>query len=122
MQKIFINHTNHPSDKWSAEQISAAKVYGDIKDIPFPAIEPRASSAQIKQLVKENLKEILELKPAVVLCQGEFNYTFEMVTLLKNSGIKVIAATSERRVSVEILADGRSQQVSTFCFVRFREY
>ena len=38
MRKIFVNHTNHPSARWSAEQISAAQVYGEILDMPFPAV------------------------------------------------------------------------------------
>ena len=85
MKKIFINHTNHPSERWSAEQIAAAE-------------------------------------PSCVLCQGEFNYTFEAVSRLKSAGVKVVAATSERCVRAEVLPDGSTRQVSTFRFVQFREY
>ncbi|MBR6888445.1 MAG: CRISPR-associated protein [Selenomonadaceae bacterium] len=119
---MFVNHTNHPSERWSAEQISAAQVYGEILDIPFPAVDAEATPAQVAALVEENLEKILALKPAAVLCQGEFNYTFVLVERLKSFGVKVVAATSERATVDEILPDGSTRQVSTFRFVQFREY
>ena len=120
--KNFINHTNHPSGKWGAEQIAAAKVFGEISDFPFPAVNPHATTEEIRKTVADNLKKICELAPAAVLCQGEFNYTFEMVTQLKTLGIKVLAATTERISVEEILTDGSTRQISTFRFVQFREY
>lgn len=122
MGKIFLNHTNHPSSKWSVEQISAAKIFGEIIDFPFPNIPPQADEIEIKKIVEENLREILNFSPAVVLCQGEFNYTFAMVTELKKNNIPVAAATSERIVSTVIEEDGSSKSLSTFRFVRFRNY
>ena len=122
MKKIFINHTNHPSARWSQEQLSAAKIYGEIIDIPFPLINATSTTDEISELVKTNLEKILALEPAIVLCQGEFNYTFAMVEGLKNVGVKVVAATSERIAVEEILTDGSTRQVSTFRFVQFREY
>ncbi len=44
MANTFINLTNHPSTKWGADQLAAAKKYGNIVDIPFPAVDPEASS------------------------------------------------------------------------------
>lgn len=122
MTKIFINHTNHPAARWSAEQISAARVYGEIVDVAFPAVNAAATTQEVRELVQNNLKKILELEPAIVLCQGEFNYTFAMVEELKKLGVKVVAATSERVAVEEILSDGSTRQISTFRFVQFREY
>ena len=122
MRKIFINHTNHPAARWSAEQISAAKIYGEILDVAFPAVNAAATTQEVSELVQSNLKKILELEPAIVLCQGEFNYTFAMVEELKKLGVKVVAATSERVAVEEILSDGSTRQISTFRFVQFREY
>lgn len=122
MKKIFLNHTNHPSDKWSKEQINAAEKFGEITDLPFPAIPPEFGKEEVAEKVDENLKKILELEPAAVLCQGEFNYTFAMVSRLKKNKIPVFAATSERMVSSVIQEDGSSRTVSTFRFVRFRDY
>ena len=122
MKKIFLNHTNHPSDKWSSEQIAAAEIFGEIIDLPFPAIPPEFEKEEVAKKVAENLKKILSLEPVAVLCQGEFNYTFAMVSELKKNKIPVFAATSERIVSTVIQDDGSSKSVSTFRFVKFRNY
>lgn len=122
MKKIFLNHTNHPSDKWSSEQIAAAEIFGEIIDLPFPAIPPEFGKEEVVEKVAENLKKILSLEPAAVLCQGEFNYTFAMVNELKKNKIPVFAATSERMVSSVVQEDGSSRSVSTFRFVKFRDY
>ncbi len=122
MKKIFINHTNHPSERWSAEQIAAAQAYGEISDVPFPAVSAEATAAEVRVLVCEYIEKILAAEPSCVLCQGEFNYTFEMVSRLKSAGVTVVAATSERSVRTEILPDGSTRQISTFRFVQFREY
>lgn len=122
MKKIFLNHTNHPSDKWSSEQIAAAEIFGEIIDLPFPAIPPEFDKEEVVEKVAENLKKILSLEPAAVLCQGEFSYTFAMVNELKKNKIPVFAATSERIVSSVVQEDGSSRSVSTFRFVKFRDY
>ncbi|MBQ6298635.1 MAG: CRISPR-associated protein [Selenomonadaceae bacterium] len=119
---MFINHTNHPSERWSNEQITASKIYGQIADMPFPLIRADATTAEVRELVRENMEKIMTMKPAAVLCQGEFNYTFALVEQLKSLGVKVVAATSERTVQEEIMPDGSTRQVSTFRFVQFREY
>ena len=102
--------------------MSAAKIFGEIVDVPFPNIPPQLDENEVKEIVAENLQEILNFSPAVVLCQGEFNYTFAMVTELKKNNIPVVAATSERIVSTVIEEDGSSKSISTFRFVRFRNY
>ena len=122
MDKIFINHTNHPSAKWSVEQKTAAEIFGKIVDIPFPDVPPSFNTEEIHELVLNKLQEILELAPVAVLCQGEFNYTVAMAEELKKRGITVMAATSERIVSEVIESDGSTKRVSVFNFVRFRPY
>ena len=122
VEKIFINHTNHRSENWSAEQTAAAEKLGRIVDLPFPEIPSNFSTEEVKQLVLENLQEILKLSPTVVLCQGEFSYTFAMVEELKKIKIPVIATTSERIVSEITDSDGSTKKVSVFRFVRFRAY
>lgn len=40
---MLLNLSNHPAAKWSAAQIQAAqKEFGDLHDLPFPAIAPDA--------------------------------------------------------------------------------
>ncbi len=122
MKKIFINHTNHPTAHWSGEQLSAARIYGELMDMAFPVVSATATVQEVRDMVQRNLKKILELEPAVVLCQGELNYTFAMVEQLKSLGVKVVAATSERIIQEEIMPDGSTRQISTFRFIQFREY
>ena len=62
------------------------------------------------------------MNPAAVLCQGEYNYTYLMINYLKQNNIVVLAATSERIVNEIIKADGSTQKISSFQFVKFRQY
>lgn len=122
MRKIFVNHTNHAAADWSAEQRAAAETFGEIVDVPFPEVPPQASELDVAELAEKNLREILNLQPTAVLCQGEFNYTFALVSALKEKNIPVLAATSERISSEVPQPDGSSRKVSVFRFVRFRRY
>lgn len=121
MKKIFINHTNHPSEKWSAAQREAAEAYGSIVDVPFPPVPSDATAEEVSALVQLQLEKILLMEPAAVLCQGEFNYTFAMVERLKQAGIATLAACSER-VTSEIVQGDCTTRVSHFRFVQFRAY
>ena len=121
MRKVFINHTNHPSDKWSDAQRTAAESFGSIVDVPFPPVPSSASSEEVLELVQSHLSKILSMEPAAVLCQGEFNYTFAMVERLKQLGITTLAACSER-VTSEIVQGDCTTRVSHFRFVQFRPY
>ena len=67
---MFINHTNHSSQNWSDEQLVAARQYGDIIDIPFPRIDPLASTKDIARLAQDYAGRIIALHPTAVLCQG----------------------------------------------------
>ena len=122
LKKIFVNHTNHASAQWSPEQIAAAEIYGEIADFPFPNIDANFDEAQISALVEVNGKKIMALNPAAVLCQGEFSYTYAMINFLKKNNVVVIAAASERIVEERVTADGATQKISLFKFVRFRQY
>ena len=102
--------------------MTAAQAYGELVDVPFPNVDADATPAEVAAQVEENLAKILAHKPAAVLCQGEFNYTFALVARLKNLGVTTVAATSERVVVEEILPDGSARHISTFRFVQFREY
>lgn len=119
---VFINHTNHPSVNWNIEQKAAAERYGEIVDMPFPVVPAEAAIEEVQQLAEENLTDIVEQKPAAVLCQGEFTYTHALVKMMQAAGITVLAACSER-CAVEIVdEDGAARRESVFRFVQFREY
>lgn len=120
--KVFINLSNHPSDKWSAVQRNAAQCYGRIVDIRFPQIEPDADSKAIDELVKEYLERLSCYEIAAVMLQGEFVFTYRLVSELKRRNITVLSACA-RRVALESFSDsGTTLRESEFAFVQFREY
>lgn len=121
---IFVNFSNHPSENWNNEQISAAKSIvsgGSIVDIAFPQVSGDADESEISRTANKYAKEIISLNPSAVMCQGEFGICLEVVTTLKNNGIKVLYSCSERK-TVETVIDNRTEKTSVFKFVRFREY
>ena len=117
MEHKFVNFTNHPSDKWEAEQRQSALEYGEIVDLPFPAVEAEADEAVINDMAASYVEKILKLQPCVVLCQGEFCLVFQVTTMLKAQGVTVLAACGKR----EVKEYGNKKEV-TFKFVRFRKY
>lgn len=118
--ELFLNLSNHPSSAWSDEQLAAARQYGEVKDMEFPAIGPDADEAAIVALAEEYEKKIMDLaknKHLTVHIMGEMTFTFCLVERLKRKGIDCVASTTNRQVEER---DG--QKLSTFQFVRFRNY
>jgi hypothetical protein len=116
---MLINLSNHPTTKWSTAQQSTAEYYyhHTIEDIPFPDINPEWNKDEIGRLATEYRDTILLKNPAAVHIMGEMTFTYALVTLLKDAGIKCIASTTDRIVEE---VDGK--KVATFRFVQFREY
>lgn len=118
---MLINFSNHPSKYWELKQLDAAKVYGEIKDIPFPAVNPESDYNDIQDLADKYVKKILsfvENHQITVHVMGEMTLAFLVVSLLKEKGIECIASTTDR--NSEMISD--SQKISDFQFVRFRKY
>ncbi|WP_298464924.1 CRISPR-associated protein [uncultured Mitsuokella sp.] len=122
MGNIFINHTNHCSSYWSEDERRAAQVFGEIVDVAFPAVSSSASEEEIEKLAHDNAVRIIAQKPAAVLCQGEYTYTYALVKRLLAQGICVVAACSERVVEEQHEPDGSTRRISQFRFTRFRRY
>lgn len=119
---MFVNCSNHSSEMWSEEQLQAAHAWGDIADYPFPYVEAVADRKEIQKKAQHVVDRILGLRPDAVLCQGEYILNYAIVKRLKELGIMVVAASSERMVEERRMPDGSTQKVSRFSFVRFREY
>lgn len=116
---MLINLTNHPLHKWDTEQQKLAEsLYGELIDIPFPNVPPDADELYIDKLANEYLQQILEHKPEAVHVQGEFTFTYRIVSLLRKKGIKCLASTTNRLMTEN--PDG--SRTYQFRFVRFREY
>lgn len=114
---IFVNYSNHPSDKWDVEQISEASKYGRIVDIPFPNVPPLMDEDGIASMADEQVALILSYSPDAVMCQGEFTLSYSVINRLLEAGISVLAACSDR---VKEEKDG--MMISNYKFIRFREY
>ena len=121
---MFINFSNHPSDKWETAQIDAARKYGEIVDIPFPAVSPDGDEEYISKLADDYIERIVDTPGQIeaVMVQGEFNLTYAFVNRLIAKGIKAFSACTAR--SVKEIQDemGVVKKESVFQFVRFREY
>lgn len=118
---MFINFSNHPSAQWPQAQTTAALAYGEIIDIPFPAVPSDATTDDICNMADEFTGLIMQHNPDAVMCQGEFTLAFAIVSQLISRGITVLAACSERKV-VEVTENGITKKNAYFEFKRFREY
>lgn len=121
---MLINLTNHPKDKWQSRQLETAlKKYKSIVDLPFPNINPKASSHQVKKKAESYLKKCSHLlakssdKFNAVHLMGEFTFVYHLVNLLKQKKITVVVSTTDR-----IIEEKDGKKIVTFQFVRFREY
>ena len=119
---MLINLSNHSHDAWSGEQLAAAAVYGDVSDMDFPNVPKSADEVWIAQTAGAVCREILSEHPDAVLVQGEMALTYSIVKLLRDNGITVVCASSERCCETEIAPDGSTVRRSVFRFVRFRKY
>ena len=117
---MFINFSNHPSAKWSEEQKTAARKYGEIKDIPFPAVDPLWDMNLVEEKAEEYVQMFISATPDAVLCQGEFSLFYAIVRRLLSAGITVLVACSERN-SREIHENGVTKKQIIFNFVQFRQ-
>ena len=134
---MFVNFSNHPSQKWSKEQLDAAVALGGIVvDVPFPVVPPTATCDDVRRLAEGEVAAILALvltsdpsHPIVVLVQGEMTLTFGIVAMLMDSvhsthdrPIRCVAACSDRRTVEVVQPDGSTKKESVFAFVDFRDY
>lgn len=119
---VFINISNHPSNKWSAEQLAAAQEFGDIIDIDFPQIVPGETIEEIQNKANSIFSRIKNFRNPVVMVQGEFTLTYQLVTLLQKAKIRTVASTQNRTSKESVDQNGNTIKVSSFCFEGFRDY
>lgn len=124
---MFINISNHPSSKWTKEQLTAAKkLGGDVIDISFPDVPATASTKEVESIADSLHHKIMSLAAkegkTTVMVQGEFTLTHIIITLLMRGGIICVAACSDRVVDEIVLADGTVKKEVKFKFVQFRPY
>jgi hypothetical protein len=127
---MFVNLSNHPSTKWTKEQIDEAiKLCPEVKfngivDIQFPEIDPAGNEEYIDNLSNEYLKKILELKDSIknedediiVHVMGEQTFCFSLISKLIKRRILCVASTTKRVATEE---DGVKTSIFKFCKFRF---
>lgn len=119
---MLINFTNHPYQCWSDIQKKVAEEnYGQVIDISFPVVDPQYNEEGIMKMAEKWAKEIIDLRPKAVLCQGEMGLCFAVVKILMKESVTVLHACSERIVR-ETMKEGKLIKVSEFVFRRFRKY
>lgn len=129
-ESMFINVSNHPSNKWSKEQYQAAKQYGDIVDFVFPQIDPTFTTKEVKDLVDdyfikiEAIRKENNLSPSniTVMVSGEFTFSFYLVEILKANGYRPVCACTKRESEEVLQEDGSTLKLAKFTFIQFREY
>jgi hypothetical protein len=117
---MFINVSNHPSAKWSAEQLSAAKALGggEVRDIQFPNVPPAASMTDVAELATNLAAQIGDTDVAMV--QGEASLCYSLTMRLRKRGLRVVVACTERKVQEVTKIDGSVEKTAVFAFVGFR--
>ncbi len=116
---MLLNVSNHPSTQWPPAQSEAAIAqYGEVQDLPFPAINPNWSHDQVLQEAESYEAQVRSIDPTAVHIMGELTFTYALVQKLLSAGIPCIASTTERRVT--IAEDGT--KTSHFQFIAFRPY
>ena len=126
---MLINFTNHPSEKWTDDQKnSATRLYGGVRDLPFPAVPANAGTPEIIAMAEGAIDKILAIKEEnidtetfAVMVQGEFTLTYAVVRRLLDRKIKAVSAVSERNV-IEQVENGEVRKTIVFRFGGFREY
>lgn len=118
----FINLSNHTSSKWSEKQLNAAKKLGDIIDMQFPDIDPEAAMEEIAAQAADYYNKIHKFQDPIVMVQGEFTFTYALVSLLRKNGILTVSACTKRMTKEQQQPDGTVVKTSIFEFVQFRQY
>ena len=120
---MFINLSNHPSDKWDENQRKEALKYGEIVDIMFPYVDPEADEAHVVQAAEKIMSRILQTENIeAVMVQGEYTLTYEIVKRLQGESIKALCSCTRRDTTEFTDESGNLIKQSVFRFVKFREY
>lgn len=117
----FVNISNHPSNKWSEKQLSAAtQTWGEVIDIAFPNVPSLAGRERVLEMASLILEQIPATAKAVMV-QGEFSLTYHITKALIEKGATVVVACSDRNVKETVLPDGTTKKDVVFEFAGFRQ-
>jgi len=121
---MLINLSNHAQKFWSEKQKRAARQYGNIVDVPFPAVDPHADLAAIRKLAQEYAQRCRQILAAAtdakhaIHIMGEMTFVYQFIRQMHRE-VLCLAATGVRDVKDEFPDGGK---ISYFQFVQFRPY
>lgn len=118
---VLINHNLTEEQKDQALRVFGVENIVNITDDAWSSINP--SDENILGALSVYKKELmLEAKAGdILLVQGDFGATYNMINFAKNIGLKTIYATTKRVVQ-ELIIDGKSVTKREFKHEKFREY
>ena len=128
---IFINLSNHPTDKWSeAQKAAVINKYQpkQIIDIAFPPINPEWNLDRVRTLVHAYREEIinhLQDKDDYIILHimGEMCFTHALVNMMSAYKVNCICSTTKRVVTTKYDDNGVEIGKETqFEFCKFRDY
>ena len=123
MKKMFvlINHNLTQEQKSQALKVFGVEDIINITDDTWSNINP--ADENILYALNTYKKELMLEAEAgdILLVQGDFGATYNMINFAKNIGIKTIYATTKRVVQ-ELIIDGKSVTRREFKHEKFREY
>ncbi len=110
---------------------AAAQSFGEVRDLPFPAIAPNADLNTIIVIAQEHVQKCrnqfdhfqnpessIKDPESAIHVMGEMTFVYQFVKLATAAGLRCVASTTER-LAVDH-PDG--SKTSEFRFVRFRDY
>jgi uncharacterized protein MJ1673 len=123
MKKMFvlISHGLTQEQKSQALKVFGVEDIINIADDAWSNISP--SDENILYVLNRYKKELMLEATAgdILLVQGDFGATYNMINFAKNIGIKTIYATTKRIVQ-ELAIDGKLVTRREFKHEKFREY
>ncbi len=119
---MLINCTNHPYEIWGEAQRKGAGCIGGVLECPFPQIDPRRTTEELRALDGKTAGQIEGMHPEAVLLAGEFSFTFMLADKLLTDGVRVVCSCSGRRTTETRKPDGTVEKTAVFAFEGFRDY
>ena len=123
MKKMFvlISHGLTQEQKSQALKVFGVENIINIADDAWSNISP--SDENILYVLNRYIKELMLEAEAgdILLVQGDFGATYNMINFAKNIGIKTIYATT-KRMAQELVIDGKTIIKREFKHEKFREY
>jgi hypothetical protein len=122
----FLNLSNHPLSRWTAEQRQAARALdlGEPADLDggMPLVDPEADERKVCALADEIAERARRQGTAGAFVASEPTLTLALVSRLQRAGVRCFNATTAREAEATVAPDGSVHRESTFRFVKWRPY